>query len=169
MFLGRIEPIKGVKEAVEVSIKSGQKLLIAGNISEGHEKYFKSFVEPFLNTGLIEYVGPVNDLKKKLEYLQKASSLLFPINLKTEAFGIVMIEAMACGVPVIAFNIGPVPEVVKNGVTGFIVDNVEEMIDAVHQINKIDRNIVREICLKRFSQKVIAEQYIFLLTWLSSL
>ncbi len=101
-FLGRIEEIKGTKEAIEVALATKQKLVIAGNIQPGHDAYFESEIKPFLNHELIEYVGPVND-KQKLELLQKSTAFLFPIKWE-EPFGIVMAEAMACGVPVIGFN-----------------------------------------------------------------
>lgn len=157
-FLGRIEEIKGTKEAIEVALATNTKLIIAGNIQEGHDAYFNQFVKPHLSNPLIEYVGPVNDQQKK-ELLQKAKAFLFPIQWE-EPFGIVMAEAMACGVPVIGFRRGSVPEVVKDGVNGFIVENVEEMIDAVKRIDEINRDSVREDCEKRFSLQVISEQYL---------
>jgi len=159
MFLGRIEEIKGTRECVETALATNTKLIIAGNIQPGHEEYFDSYIKPHLSNPLIEYVGPVND-EQKLYYLQRAKAFLFPINLKTEAFGIVMIEAMSCGVPVIAFNIGPVPEVISPGKTGFIVENTEEMIKVVDKIGTIDRNMVRKDCVNRFSAEVIAEKYL---------
>ena len=111
-FLGRIEDIKGTREAVEVAIAANQKLVIAGNVEPEHEQYFDAYIKPHLNNSLIEYVGPVND-EQKLIYLQRSKAFLFPIKWE-EPFGIVMAEAMACGVPVIGFNRGSVPEVVKD-------------------------------------------------------
>jgi len=159
-FLGRIEDIKGTKECIEVALATNQKLIIAGNIQPGHEEYFKKNIEPHLNNPLIKYVGPVND-EQKLYYLQKSKAFLFPIKWE-EPFGIVMAEALACGVPVIGFNRGSVPEVIKHGKTGYIVSNVKEMIDAVKQIDLIDRNFVREDCVKRFSLDIISKQYLSL-------
>ncbi|MHA7943019.1 glycosyltransferase [Formosa sp. 3Alg 14/1] len=158
MFLGRIEDIKGTKEAIDVALACNQKLIIAGNIQPGHDAYFESQIRPFLNNELIEYVGPVNDSQKK-ELLQKAKAFLFPIKWE-EPFGIVMAEAMACGVPIIGFKRGSVPEVVKDGVTGFVVNNVDEMIQAVLKIDEIDRNVVREDCVNRFSLEFIANEYL---------
>ncbi|WMI68449.1 glycosyltransferase [Mangrovimonas sp. YM274] len=158
MFLGRIEDIKGTKEAIDVAIATNQKLLIAGNIQEGHDDYFENYIKPYLDNPLIEYVGPVND-EQKLHYLQRAKAFLFPIKWE-EPFGIVLAEAMACGVPVIGFRRGSVPEVVKDGVTGYVVDNVEQMIKAVENINAINRDIVRKDCEDRFSLEFISGEYL---------
>lgn len=158
MFLGRIEDIKGTKEAIEVALATNNKLIIAGNIQEGHDAYFNQYIKPHLNSSLIKYVGSVND-EQKLYYLQRAKAFLFPVKWE-EPFGIVMAEAMSCGVPVIGFGRGSVPEVVKNEETGYIVDNVDEMINAVKNIDKIDRNKVRNDCVERFSLEVIAKQYL---------
>ncbi len=164
MFLGRIEDIKGTKECIEVALATKTKLIIAGNIQEGHDDYFNTFVKPHLNNPLIEYVGTVND-EQKLYYLQRAKAFLFPIKWE-EPFGIVMAEAMACGVPVIGFRRGSVPEVVLDKVTGFIVNNTAEMIKAVNQIDTIDRKLVRKDCEDRFSLEVISNDYIQLLNQL---
>jgi glycosyltransferase involved in cell wall biosynthesis len=161
MFLGRIEDIKGTKECIEVALATQSKLIIAGNIQEGHDNYFNTFIKPHLNNPLIEYVGQVND-EQKLYYLQRARAFLFPIKWE-EPFGIVMAEAMACGVPVIGFRRGSVPEVIKHGKNGFIVDTVDEMIDAIKKIDELNRKEVREDCVSRFSPDVIAQQYLTLL------
>lgn len=157
-YLGRIEEIKGTKEAIEVALATKQKIIIAGNIQSGHDAYFEQFVKPHLDNPLIEYIGPVNDEQKRY-YLKRAKAFLFPIKWE-EPFGIVMAEAMACGVPVIGFRRGSVPEVVKEGETGFVVDNVQEMIDAVKKIHSINRQTVRKDCEKRFSLDVIAKKYL---------
>lgn len=161
MFLGRIEDIKGTKEAIEVALATKQKLIIAGNIQPGHDEYFNTFVKPHLDNPLIEYVGAVND-EQKLFYLQRAKAFLFPIKWE-EPFGIVMAEAMACGVPVIAFCRGSVPEVVIDNSNGFVVEDTKQMIEAVNKIDEIDRIKVRLDCVERFSSDVIAKQYIDLL------
>jgi len=160
MFLGRIEDIKGTREAIEVALLTGNKLIIAGNIQVGHDDYFEKYINPHLNNPLIEYVGTVDDEQKKY-YMQRAKAFLFPIKWE-EPFGIVMAEAMACGVPVLAFNRGSVPEVVEHGKTGFVVDTVEEMIEAVGKIDSVDRQYVREQCLKHFSLDVISDEYLHL-------
>lgn len=157
VFLGRIEEIKGTHVAIEVAIKTNKKLIIAGNIPAEHQQYFEEKVKPFLNENII-YIGPVNDIQKN-ELLQKAAAFLMPI-LWNEPFGIVMAEAMACGTPVIGFARGSVPEVVKNEVTGYTCTNIEEMIIAVNNISKINRETVRAEAEGRFSAKVIADTYI---------
>lgn len=162
MFLGRIEDIKGTKECIEVALATNSKLIIAGNIQPGHDEYFEQYIQPHLSNPLIEYVGPVND-EQKLYYLQRTKAFLFPIKWE-EPFGIVMAEAMACGVAVIGFKRGSVPEVVKHNETGFVVENVEQMVEAVRGIKSIDRNNVREDCVERFSLEVIAKQYLDLLS-----
>ncbi len=158
MFLGRIEDIKGTKEAIDVALATNNKLIIAGNIQEGHDTYFNTKIKPYLTHPLIEYVGEVNDEQKKY-YLSQSKAFLFPIKWE-EPFGIVMAEAMACGTPVIGFNRGSVPEVVVNGKTGFVVENISQMIDAVNKIDEIDRVEVRKYCEENFSLTAIAKQYL---------
>jgi glycosyltransferase involved in cell wall biosynthesis len=158
LFLGRIEDIKGTKECIDVAIATKNKLIIAGNIQPGHDEYFNTNIKPHFENPLIEYVGPVND-EQKLHYLQHSKAFLFPIKWE-EPFGIVMAEALACGVPVIGFNRGSVPEVVIHGKTGFIVNTMDEMVEAISKINTIDRSEVRKDCVNRFSVEVIAEQYL---------
>ncbi|TXB63809.1 glycosyltransferase [Phaeodactylibacter luteus] len=161
MFLGRIEDIKGTKECIASALATHTKLIIAGNIQPGHDAYFAEHIKPHLEHPLIEYVGPVDDEQKKY-YLQRSKAFLFPIKWE-EPFGIVMAEAMACGTPVIAFKRGSVPEVVKDGETGYIVNDVPGMIDAIEKVDEIDRTVVRQDCEQRFSLAVIAEQYLDLL------
>lgn len=163
MFLGRLEEIKGVREAIESAIAAKQRIVIAGNISEGHEDYFEVNVKPFLDNELVEYVGPVDDEQKRY-YLQRAKALLFPLKLKEEAFGMVMIEAMACGTPVIAFDLGPVPEIVKDGKNGFLVKDVQGMAEAISKLDSISRTHTRDFCENMFSLQVIADEYLELLT-----
>ena len=161
MYLGRIQDLKGTKEAIDVALKTNQRLIIAGNIHPGHETYFKKEIEPYFSYDNIEYIGPVNDEQKRY-FLQRSKALLFPVKWE-EPFGIVMAEAMACGTPVIGFRRGSVPEVIKEGETGFIVDTEEEMIKAINNIGKIDRKMVRKDCEERFSREIIANQYLALL------
>lgn len=157
VFLGRIEEIKGTHVAIEVAIKTNKKLIIAGNIPSEHKQYFEEKVKPYLNEN-ITYIGPVNDIQKN-ELLQNASAFLMPI-LWNEPFGIVMAEAMACGTPVIGFARGSVPEVVKNEITGFTCTTIDDMINAVNSISKINRETVRAEAENRFSAKVIAVNYL---------
>lgn len=157
VFLGRIEYIKGAHIAIEVAQKTNKKLIIAGNIPSEHSSYFEDYIKPHL-TENIRYIGPVNDNDKNY-LLQNASAFLMPI-LWDEPFGIVMAEAMACGTPVIGFNRGSVPEVVSNEFTGFVCKSIEDMIIAVNNIPKIKRENVRLEVERRFSAKIIAENYL---------
>lgn len=161
LFLGRLEPVKGPAEAVQLALKTNRRLILAGNIPPGWLPYFEKKIQPFLEPGRIEYVGPVqNDQKRAL--LRHAAALLFPICWE-EPFGIVMAESLACGVPVLAFNRGAVPEVLEQGVNGFICESTQEMEAAIHRIHEIDRRDCRMSAEKRFSADRAAEAYLQLL------
>ena len=162
MFLGRLDRIKGVHTAIDVAKATGHQLIIAGNIPDTPDNldYYKTEIEPLFDGEQVKYVGALNDAAKN-QYLQQAKALLFPIEWD-EPFGIVMIEAMACGTPVIAFNRGSVPEVVEEGVNGFIVSNANQMVQQVSNINKIDRKRCREAAEGRFNINVIAAKYLSL-------
>jgi len=157
VFLGRIESIKGTHNAIEMAIKARKKLVIAGNIPIEQTDYFYKHIKPFLDDQII-YIGAVDDDQKN-ELLGKALALLMPIEWD-EPFGIVMIEAMACGTPVLGLNKGAVPEVVEQGVTGYYADNIEDLIEKAGQIESLDRTKIRSITRDRFSKAVIVEQYI---------
>ena len=157
VFLGRIEPIKGTHIAIEVAQKANRKLIIAGNIPAEHQPYFEEKIKPFLSES-IQYVGTVNDAQKN-ELLGKALALLMPI-CWNEPFGIVMAEAMACGTPVLGFGRGSVPEVVTDGLTGFISSNEAEMISQVALCKDLDRRKVRAVAEERFSDEKISEDYL---------
>lgn len=157
VFLGRVEPIKGIKTAVNVACATGRKLIIAGNVPPEYQQYFDSEIKPSLNAQ-INYMGPVNDMEKN-QLLGKSAALLMPIDWN-EPFGIVMIEAMACGTPVLAFDRGSVPEVVRHGKNGFRCNTEDQMVALVSSINQIDRRGVREDVEKRFSSEVIVEAYL---------
>ncbi|MDR1989804.1 MAG: glycosyltransferase family 4 protein [Acidobacteriaceae bacterium] len=155
VFLGRIESIKGTHAAVQVARRSGRRLIIAGNIAD--QAYFDRDVRPFVDGERIRYVGPVDDAAKNT-LLGSASALLMPIDWD-EPFGIVMAEALACGTPVVGFARGSVPEVVIDGVTGWIVDDVAAMTAAVGRLNAIDRRACRADAEQRFSATAIVDQY----------
>ena len=157
IFLGRIEDFKGAHIAIDVAQKTNKRLIIAGNIPKGKEEYFEQKIKPFLSDKII-YTGPVNDQQKN-ELLGRCSAFLMPI-LWNEPFGIVMVEAMACGTPVIGFARGSVPEIVENGVNGFICNDLDEMVIKIKQIDKIDRASVRKIAEEKFSSEVIAKHYL---------
>ncbi|EKD46225.1 MAG: hypothetical protein ACD_68C00087G0002 [uncultured bacterium] len=154
---GRIIPKKGFHLAIAASLKSGVPLKFAGNIGSNTDRnYYDQKLKPFLNNR-IQYLGTLSH-KVIAPYFRNAQAFLFPIKWE-EPFGLVMIEAMACGTPVIAFNHGSVPEVVKDGVTGFIVNNVEEMVEAIKKVDQIDRRKCREHVEKNFSVEKMIDNY----------
>jgi len=160
MFLSRLDKIKGCHNAIALAKKTGRKLIIAGNISHVKEEqtYFETEIKPHVDGNKIQYVGPLND-EEKNEYLGKCAALLMLIEWD-EPFGMVMAEAMACGTPVIGFKRGSVPEVVEEGITGFVIDTLEEAIVAVKKIPIIDRSRCRERALGRFNVDIIAKDYL---------
>lgn len=163
VFLGRIEEIKGTHIAIEMAIKTNNKLIIAGNIPMEYIGYFKEKVEPYLSEQ-IQYIGPVNDVQKN-ELLRGSKAFLMPIQWN-EPFGIVMAEAMACGTPVIGFNRGSVPEVIEHLKTGFVCNTNSDFIHAINNINQINRLEVRKAAESRFSSDVISNNYLKLYTTL---
>lgn len=156
LFVGRIVPDKGVREAVQVAVNSGSKLHIIGPVYPDHQAYFDEHVKPFLGSK-IKYLGYVEG-KKLAAHYKKAKALLFPIQWE-EPFGLTMIEAMACGTPVLAFRRGSVPEVVKHKKTGYVVDTVDEMVAAVKKLDKIDRADCRARVEKYFTTEKMIDGY----------
>jgi glycosyltransferase involved in cell wall biosynthesis len=159
VFLGRVERVKGAHIAVEVARRAGRRLVIAGNKApNGREReYFDREVAPHCDGTEIKYIGPVTDQEKN-DLLGGAAALLFPIEWG-EPFGIVMAEALACGTPVIAFGRGAVPEVVDDGVTGFVVDSMPDMAEAVHRLPLLERARCRQAFEGRFSDRIIVDLY----------
>jgi glycosyltransferase involved in cell wall biosynthesis len=158
-FLGRISPEKGVDRAIRIAGKAGMKLKIAAKVDNADKEYYDSQIKPLIQGNPdVEFIGEINDAQKP-EFLSGAHALIFPINWP-EPFGLVMIEAMACGTPVIAFNCGSVPEVMDHGVTGFIVNNVEEAVAAVGKVHTLDRGRVRATFDRRFTARRMAEDYV---------
>ena len=155
VFLGSIAPIKGTHIAIEAAEKTGLKLLIAGPVFDN--EYYESLIEPKLKNKNIEYVGEVNH-SEKVELFSNALALLFPTQCE-EPFGLVMTEAMACGVPVIGFNIGAVPEIIKEGKTGFVVNDISEMIKSVDKVYSINCNSCRKRVEENFSIDKITIDY----------
>jgi glycosyltransferase involved in cell wall biosynthesis len=156
-FLGRISAEKGLDHAIEIAKRCGVPLKVAAKIDKADSDYFEQHIKHLLNDPLIEFVGEIGE-KDKNEFLGNAMALLFPINW-AEPFGLVMIEAMACGTPVVAYNRGSVPEVMEHGKNGFIVTNEEEGADAVRNIASISREKCRSIFEERFTAKIMAEAY----------
>src|SRR5262245_44497963 len=157
-FLGRISPEKGLDQAIEIAIKSNMALRIAAKVDEVDMDYFIRSAQPIMNDPMIEFMGEIAE-KDKSEFLGNATALLFPI-VWPEPFGLVMIEAMSCGTPVIAYGNGSVPEIVRNGINGYIVDNQEQAIAAVQKITELDRRKCRQDFVERFSIERMASDYI---------
>lgn len=159
VFLGRIEQVKGVREAVEIARLAGRRLVIAGNrvdTAEGRA-YFDEVVAPLAGRSDVAYIGEVDDARKNA-VLGSAAALLMPIQWE-EPFGIVMVEALACGTPVIGFRRGSVPEVVRDGVTGYVCDTVEAAAAAVGWVSRIDRRECRRDADARFGATPVVEAY----------
>lgn len=159
VFLGRVEEIKGPHLAVEVSRRAGRNLVIGGNVPQGdaHANFFRTAIAPFVDGRHVQYVGPVDDAGKD-RLLGGAAALLMPI-LWEEPFGIVMAEALACGTPVIALKRGSVPEIVEDGVNGFVCESVDEMARSVARLHEIDRRMCRRIMEERFSDTAVVNAY----------
>ena len=157
-FLGRISPEKRVDYAIEIARKAGMKLKIAAKVDNIDKEYFNTVIKPLLQDPLIEYIGEIGEAEKN-EFLGKAYALLFPIDWP-EPFGLVMIEAMACGTPIIARLQGAVPEVMEQGVTGYIVKDVNGGVRAVQDVSKLSRKRCREIFEEKFTARKMAENYV---------
>jgi glycosyltransferase involved in cell wall biosynthesis len=157
-FLGRLTADKGPEAAIRIARKAGKPLRIAAKVPRSERGYFKDTLEPQIDGSQVQLTGEVND-QRKGQFLAGAAALLFPIDWP-EPFGLVMIEAMACGTPVIAFRSGSVPEVVDHGVTGFIVRDEDEAVEAIKRIPELDRRLVRARFEERFSSKRMAADYV---------
>ena len=159
LFFGRIHNDKGTREAIEIAKRASRKLVIAGVVQD--REYFERWVEPHINGERqknITYVGSAGpELRDKL--LGNAYALLHPINFD-EPFGFSVVESMACGTPVIAMNRGSMPELIENGVNGLLVSSLEEAVDAVEKVEKIDRARCRKTVEERFTAENMADQYI---------
>ena len=158
-FLGRISPEKGVDRAIRIAGKAGLKLKIAAKVDNADKAYYDSEIKPLIQGNPdVEFIGEINDARKPA-FLSGAHALIFPINWP-EPFGLVMIESMACGTPVIAFNCGSVPEVIDPGLTGFIVNNIDEAVAAARKVHTLDRARVRATFDRRFTARRMAEDYV---------
>jgi len=157
-FLGRISPEKGVDKAIRIAGRAGVKLKIAAKVDNADKAYFDSEIKPLLAQGHVEFIGEIDDSQKPA-FLSGAHALLFPIDWP-EPFGLVMIEAMACGTPVIAFNSGSVPEVMDDGLTGFIVNSEDAAVAAIDRLDELDRAKVRQQFERRFTARRMAQDYV---------
>jgi glycosyltransferase involved in cell wall biosynthesis len=157
-FLGRISPEKRPDRAIRIARALGIPLKIAAKVDRADEAYFREQIEPMLQAPGVEFIGEINE-REKAKFLGEARALLFPVDWP-EPFGIVMIEAMACGTPVLAFRCGSVPEIVENGVTGQIVNTEEEAIRQLPRVLALDRRAVRRRFEQRFSATRMAKDYL---------
>jgi glycosyltransferase involved in cell wall biosynthesis len=157
-FLGRISPEKSPDRAIRIAARAGMKLKIAAKIDAVDREYFAAEIEPLLAQPHVEFLGEIAEHEKS-EFLGNAAGLLFPIVWR-EPFGLAMIEAMACGTPVIALRNGSVPEVIDEGVTGFVVDDETTAASAAGRIHLLDRTLIRNVFEQRFTARRMAQDYI---------
>lgn len=159
-FLGRICPEKGVDHAIQIAKQVGVPLKIAAKVDKVDQIYFEDAIRPLLDDPLVQYVGEISHSERD-EFFGNALAILFPIEWP-EPFGLVMIEAMACGTPVIAYRRGSVPEVLEDGMTGFIVDGIDEAVKAVSRVGKLNRIRIREVFETRYSVARMTADYLTL-------
>jgi glycosyltransferase involved in cell wall biosynthesis len=157
-FLGRIAPEKRVDLAIEIACRAGIELKIAAKVDAADREYFKHEIKSLLDHPLVEFIGEIGE-REKGDFLGNARALLFPIDWP-EPFGLVMIEALACGTPVIAFRRGSVPEVIDEGITGFVVNTVDEAVDALQRVDGVSRRRCRQEFERRFTSPRMARDYV---------
>ncbi|MFW6227571.1 MAG: glycosyltransferase family 4 protein [Bacteroidota bacterium] len=156
LFYGRIHQDKGAYEAIQISRKAGIPLIMAGIVQD--ETYFNQKVKPFLKPGVVDFIGSVGG-KQREELLGNALALLHPIHFN-EPFGLSVVESMACGTPVVAFNKGSMPEIIDDGRNGFLVEEVDQAAQKIRIIEKIDRQICRKTVEQNFTKEIMAKNYI---------
>jgi glycosyltransferase involved in cell wall biosynthesis len=158
-FLGRISPEKGVDKAIRIAARAGLKLKIAAKVDNADKEYYDTKIKPLIEgNSNVEFIGEIND-QQKPAFLSGAHALVFAIDWP-EPFGLVMIEAMACGTPVVAYRSGSVPEVIDEGVSGFIVDSEDEAVAALKRVDRLDRAAVRATFDRRWTARRMAEDYV---------
>ncbi len=157
-FLGRICPEKRVDRAIEISKRVGMPLKIAAKVDAADREYFDSKIRKLLDDPLIEYLGEIGE-RDKSDFLGNAYALLFPIDWP-EPFGLAMIESLACGTPVVAYRMGSVPEILDEGVTGYLVNTLDEAVDAIYLVSSLDRTLCRRVFEKRFSARRMCSDYL---------
>ena len=160
IFLSRLERLKGAHEAIQIALETGNRLILAGNISNlpDEKRYFEEEIKPFIDGVVIQYVGTLDD-EGKNKYLGLAKAMLFPARTE-EAFGMVMIEAMACGTPVIAYNVAAIPEVIFDHITGFVVEDKVAAKEKIQVVLNLDRKNIREVACSMFNVDIIAKKYL---------
>jgi glycosyltransferase involved in cell wall biosynthesis len=156
--LGRIAPEKGVDRAIKIAIRCGIPLKIAAKVDRADQEYYDEIIRPLMDHPLVEYIGEISDHEKS-DFLSGAIGLLLPIDWP-EPFGLVMIEAMACGTPIIAYNRGSAPEIVDEGVTGFVVEDETSAVSAVDRLSRLSRHAIRKHFEARFTARRMALDYL---------
>jgi glycosyltransferase involved in cell wall biosynthesis len=157
-FLGRIAPEKGIDRAMAIARHCGVPLKVAAKVDNADRDYYDEKIKPLMQQGGVEFIGEISD-KEKPEFLSGALALLFPIDWP-EPFGLVMIETMACGTPVIAFNRGSVSEIIEDGLTGFVVEDINGAIGAVDRLGHLSREKIRQRFEQRFTARRMAQDYL---------
>lgn len=157
-FLGRVSPEKRVDRAIEIALKAGLPIKIAAKVDKVDVEYFEQHIRPLLNNPGVEFIGEIGEDKKN-EFMGNARVTLFPIDWP-EPFGLVMVESIACGTPVVAFSAGSVPEIIDHGKSGYVVSSVDEAVAAVKNIDKISRDGCRQVFMDRFTNTRMADDYI---------
>jgi glycosyltransferase involved in cell wall biosynthesis len=157
-FLGRISPEKRVDRAIHIAERCGLALKIAAKVDPADHDYFEEMIKPLLTKPHVEFIGEITDAQKS-EFLSRAIALIVPIDWP-EPFGLVMIEAMACGAPVVAFNRGAVPELIEEGITGFVVEDETSAVGAVRHLSRLSRTMIRERFEQRFTARRMARDYL---------
>jgi glycosyltransferase involved in cell wall biosynthesis len=157
-FIGRVSPEKGVDKAIEIAIGCNCPIKVAAKVDKVDQSYFEKHIAHLMDHPLVEFIGEINE-EQKTGFLGNAKALLFPIDWE-EPFGIAMIEAMSCGTPVIAFRRGSVPEVIDDGVTGFIVESISQAVEAVKKIKTLCNTTIRKVFEEKFTAARMAEDYL---------
>jgi glycosyltransferase involved in cell wall biosynthesis len=160
VFIGRVSPEKRVDRAIEIAKKAGIQIKIAAKVDKADNDYFESKIKKLLDHPLVDFIGEVAE-KEKEELLGNALGFIYPIDWP-EPFGLAMIEAMACGTPVLAYNCGSVPEVLDEGITGFGVNSMREAVAAVSKLSGLDRKKCRDVFEKRFSVQRMTDDYLMI-------
>lgn len=156
-FLGRLSPEKGPAEAIEVAKRAGLPLRIAAKLDSADVAYYDAVIRPLLSDGSIEYVGELTD-REKNTFLGDAVALICPF--RPESFGLVLIESLACGTPVLTYNHGSFPEIIEDGVTGFLCKHIDDMVEAIERLSGIDRIRCRQTFEERFTSRRMAREYV---------
>lgn len=157
-FVGRVSPEKGLAKAIDIAIRSEKTIKIAAKVDKADRDYFEAVIRPLLDHPLVQFIGEIGESEKN-DFLGKAAALIFPIDWP-EPFGLVMVEALACGTPVITCPCGSVPEIIQHEETGFIVSTTEEAVEAVGRLHEIDRRACRRAFERKFTARQMTEDYI---------